>query len=327
MSAEVDKNIEVNSLFSNKYIEDGFSSTKLVEKTEKMTLPFAVVNAQNWWFDGIVISYSDWQFKEDFEIEWKGDLNVVTLFFNLRGKIVTDVHVYGKDFELGNYQHNLFYSSNSKGKIKNHDLRLTNFMIQFTVEAFMKLTDEANDVLKQFAENVSKGESGTLSATNLYLDAKMLHVIENILNCRYSDGLKKMYLHSKCLELLVMQAEAYNNSLKVSSSYIKNDYDKECILYAREYLLEHIELPPSLSELSKIAGINEFKLKKGFKEMFGNTVFGYLSDSRLEIAKTDLLERKKTVVEIATELGYSSPQHFSNAFKKKFGISPSRFKS
>ena len=97
-------------------------------------------------------------------------------------------------------------------------------------------------------------------------------------------------------------------------------------MYAREYIMNNLETPPGLSELAKIVGINEYKLKRGFKEIFGNTVFGYLSDARLEIAKNDLLESKKTVSGISSELGYSSVQHFSSAFKKKFGLSPNKLK-
>jgi AraC-like DNA-binding protein len=88
----------------------------------------------------------------------------------------------------------------------------------------------------------------------------------------------------------------------------------------------NLETPPTLSELARIVGINEYKLKRGFKETFGNTVFGYLGDARLEMAKNDLLENKKSVSDISAELGYSSVQHFSNAFKKKFGLSPGKLK-
>jgi AraC-like DNA-binding protein len=126
------------------------------------------------------------------------------------------------------------------------------------------------------------------------------------------------------MELLVLQAEAYNSFQKRGRDYLKTEYDKERIIYAREYLIQHLDLPPSLTDLARVAGINEYKLKRGFKEMFGNTVFGYLADTRLELAKTDLLERKKSASEIAFELGYSSVQHFSTAFKKKFGASPTK---
>jgi AraC-like DNA-binding protein len=135
-----------------------------------------------------------------------------------------------------------------------------------------------------------------------------------------------MYLLSKSIEFLVLQAEACNTALIPTYKYIKTKYDEECIVYAREYIMNHLDLPPSLPELAKIIGVNEYKLKRGFKEMFGNTVFGFLADARLEIAKNDLLETRKSSTEIASTLGYSSPQHFSHAFKKKFGISPNKLK-
>ncbi len=69
-------------------------------------------------------------------------------------------------------------------------------------------------------------------------------------------------------------------------------------------------------------GLNEYKLKKGFKETFNNTIFGYLTDQRLQLAKQYLLDTQQTAAEISMQLGYATPQHFNNAFKKKFGITP-----
>jgi AraC-like DNA-binding protein len=89
-------------------------------------------------------------------------------------------------------------------------------------------------------------------------------------------------------------------------------------------LLANANNPPCLTELAKIAGINEFKLKHGFKEVFKNTVFGYLSDYKLMRAKELLADNSKNIKNISDELGYSSVQHFSNAFSKKFGISPGK---
>ena len=131
-----------------------------------------------------------------------------------------------------------------------------------------------------------------------------------------------MFLYSKVIELLVFQVESYNRLFDPKVRYIKTDYDKERILFAKDYLVKNLETPPSLTELSRIAGINEFKLKRGFKEVFGQTVFGYLTDVRMELAKNDLLEKQKSITEIAFELGFSSVQHFSNAFKKKYGMAP-----
>lgn len=105
-------------------------------------------------------------------------------------------------------------------------------------------------------------------------------------------------------------------------AYIKKEYDRERILFARDYLVRHIENPPSLPELARLAGINEFKLKNGFKEIFDQPVFAWLADFRLEAARAELIKGNRTITEIAFELGYSSPQHFSAAFKKKYGVPP-----
>jgi AraC-like DNA-binding protein len=77
-------------------------------------------------------------------------------------------------------------------------------------------------------------------------------------------------------------------------------------------------------ELAKIAGLNEFKLKKGFKEMFNTSVFNYLSDFRLNKARNELISGAMPIKEVAEQLGYCSVQHFTREFKKKFGVSPGR---
>jgi AraC-like DNA-binding protein len=71
-----------------------------------------------------------------------------------------------------------------------------------------------------------------------------------------------------------------------------------------------------------MVGLNEYKLKRGFKETFNTTVFGYLADQRLNLAQQYLRDTDKTAAEISAELGYCTPQHFNNAFKRKFGFTP-----
>ena len=155
----------------------------------------------------------------------------------------------------------------------------------------------------------------------------MLQVIDAILKCKYQHGIKRMFLLSKAIEILVLQAEAFSHVMPGKKSVARTDYDRDRIYYAREYVTEHIDEPPSLSELARVAGLNEYKLKYGFKEMFGTTVFGYMAERRLELAQDYLSTPNKSITDIADLLGYSSVQHFSNAFKKKFGHSPSELRA
>src|SRR5206468_11676890 len=104
--------------------------------------------------------------------------------------------------------------------------------------------------------------------------------------------------------------------------FIKTKTDKEKIIAVRDVINEHLTCPPNLSQIAKMVGLNEYKLKRGFKETFNTTVFGYLTDQRLNLAQQYLRDTDKTAAEVSFELGYSTPQHFNNAFKKKFGITP-----
>ena len=118
----------------------------------------------------------------------------------------------------------------------------------------------------------------------------------------------------------------YEDAVCTSSFIIcKPGYDTDSIHFAREYLLQNATQPPSLTELAKIAGINEFKLKQGFKALYNNTVFGYLTDFKLNQAR-ELLVCNLPIKEVADRLGYSSVQHFNSAFRKKFGLPPGKVK-
>jgi AraC-like DNA-binding protein len=153
----------------------------------------------------------------------------------------------------------------------------------------------------------------------------MHQCIQEIMHNKLTGGLKLLFLQSKCVELLALQAQMYENSTVPSASIIcKSDYDKDCIHFAKDYLIQHAQEPPSLIELAKIAGVNEFKLKQGFREVFNTTVFGYLSDYKLNQARDLLLGGQAPIKDISEQLGYSSVQHFNNAFRKKFGVPPGK---
>jgi AraC-like DNA-binding protein len=294
------------------------------ESTFKTKLPFGQLTAKQWLFDGIKILYSETTLHNPAELDWKGDSELVTMHFNLQGRTSIAQHGMSYPFELNGNQHNLFYGTKAKGKLKFDELQMKSFIVQFKRDSFLTMSKDGNESLKQFADKIVSGTPVAFSNVSLNIDLPILTCINSILNCNYSSGLKRLFLLSKTIELLVLQAESLNNIQNSKPGYIKHDYDKERIVYARDYLVKNIESPPTLIELAGIVGINEYKLKRGFKEIFNQTAFSYLSDLRLDQAKNDLLEGNKQATEIAFELGYCSLQHFSSAFKKKFGIPPSK---
>lgn len=101
--------------------------------------------------------------------------------------------------------------------------------------------------------------------------------------------------------------------------------DLQRLQQVKDYLRESFLSPKlSLQGLCRKFGLNEFKLKKGFKQLFGNTVFGYVQEMKMKTARQFLAERRMNVNEVADYLGYSTPNHFSAAFKKMYGHKPSQ---
>ena len=293
-------------------------------ETINMPLPFGTIKARQWHFDGIRMSYSEAEFTAPSVLDWKGDAEMVTMCFNLQGRLSILDDNMPNAFELGANQHNMFYGQHAAGKMQVDELIMKTFLIQLSKRSFLDIAKGGNDAIKSFAEAVDRGQPAAFSDMNLNIGFDLQNCINSILNCNYSNALKRMFFYSKTIEMMVLQAESYNKLMNNAPRYIKTDYDKERILFARDYLIRNMDAPPTLTELSRRAGINEFKLKRGFKEVFDKTVFEYLAEVRLETARIDLLEKQKSITEIAFELGYSSLQHFSAAFKKKFGIAPSK---
>jgi AraC-like DNA-binding protein len=108
----------------------------------------------------------------------------------------------------------------------------------------------------------------------------------------------------------------------ISCKFLANDADREKIVKARELLIQHIGEPITIKELSRKVAINECYLKKGFKEMFGSTIFDFYQSQRMEHARYLLYEKGMSVTEVSLMLGYSSISHFSTAFKKHTGLKP-----
>ncbi|MDF5721948.1 MAG: AraC family transcriptional regulator, partial [Rhizonema sp. PD37] len=97
--------------------------------------------------------------------------------------------------------------------------------------------------------------------------------------------------------------------------------------YAREILLKNLDNPPSLIQLARQVGLNDRKLKLGFRYCFGTTVFGYLHDYRMELAHKLLIEKNMNVTQVARKVGYASLSSFHHAFRKKFAVNPKSFHS
>jgi AraC-like DNA-binding protein len=152
----------------------------------------------------------------------------------------------------------------------------------------------------------------------------LLLVLNQLLSTQLSESAQKLYYQGKFYELLSLY---FSNRLPNTETcpFLNDEETVRKIKHSKEYLLKNMEAPPSLKELAKIAGLNEYQLKVGFKEIYGNTVFGFLLDHKLDHSRILLDSAKYQVNEVAYQIGYTNPSHFIAAFKKKFGVTPKKY--
>jgi AraC family transcriptional regulator, transcriptional activator of the genes for pyochelin and ferripyochelin receptors len=152
--------------------------------------------------------------------------------------------------------------------------------------------------------------------------SEMQLALQQLLRCPFQGATKRMYLESKMLELLALMTEQEQANRLVMPIQM-DEVDR--IHEARKILLQRINHPPSLIELARLVGLNDNALKRGFRRVFGTTVFGYLHDYRLEQAQQLLASGEMNVSEVAAVIGFESRSYFSIAFRKKFGMNPKEY--
>ena len=196
--------------------------------------------------------------------------------------------------------------------------------IHFSPAYLQKLGDDFPELLRWMGK---KDITSTLSATPATVTPIMLRMLHAIIDCPYTDDLRRTYLQSKTAVLLLLALEQLiSRPAEQPAGIPLRKYDLEKLYEAREYLLHNIENPPTLKQLAHKVGLNEFKLKKGYKQVFGTTIFGDFNKVRMEEAKHYLLETEKSIADISLLAGYDDPPNFIRAFKHYFGTSPNRFR-
>lgn len=184
---------------------------------------------------------------------------------------------------------------------------------------------KANKTPETLSDEVISFTHPTSFSKMLPLCGKTRMAIEALLNHTYTDTPANIFVNAQMQILLLYSMDCMlgeKEEQTFTCKFLANEDDRNKIIKAREILLEHIGEPITIKALSRKVAINECYLKKGFKEIFGTTIFDFYQSQRMEHAKYLLYEKGLSVTEVSHLLGYSSISHFSTAFKKQTGIKP-----
>lgn len=150
-------------------------------------------------------------------------------------------------------------------------------------------------------------------------------VLQQIINSNINSSIRELYVKGKVYELLSLH---FQKDESVEGEYCPFLVDEQNVLKIREakkIIIARMAEPPSLQELANEIGLNIKKLKEGFKQIYGDTVYSFLFDYKMEHARRLLESNQYNVNEVGTQIGYSTASHFIAAFKKKFGTTPKKY--
>ena len=237
---------------------------------------------------------------------------VVTFFGDSEKK----VHVCDNDLYIG-------YAPNSCGETvsmgnQNHNNVMLMVDTQFLRDLFG--AGSIRSLPANYIDMILKAED-VLHAESLPAPPQAIAMANRVVQSTLPPELFKVFACGVGMEMLCIILDHLRTSKERKKVSLSQD-DISKLNQVRTILEREIVTPPSIQELCKEVGINEFKLKRGFKQTFGTTVFGYLQKQRVKTAYLSITNDGKNVSECAWDVGYTNVSHFIAAFKKHFGVTP-----
>ncbi|MEZ4777548.1 MAG: AraC family transcriptional regulator [Bacteroidia bacterium] len=250
------------------------------------------------------------------------DPNLIQFYFCTAGGAEFSFHhgAYVRNLEAENAF--LFYNPTSPLP---HDLNIgpnTRLLALFVSvkklhQLFVRDSDELSFLNN---ENITKKFYGSRP-----ISTALSMVIEPLYHFQISEAAKNLYYRGKVFEILSMYFSREDEKVADNCPFLLDEQNVEKIRLAKKILLERMSEPPALPELAREVGLNEYQLKVGFKNIYGNTVYKFLTDYRMDQSKKMLDTGGFRVNEVSSNIGFANPSHFIAAFRKKFGITPKKY--
>jgi AraC-like DNA-binding protein len=171
--------------------------------------------------------------------------------------------------------------------------------------------------------------SGENRDKKYYVDGKvspsMAVALHQLMNYNLNDAIKRLYFKGKSYELLSLYFNTKDDPDVEACPFLVDEKNMAKIKMAKDIIIERMTDPPSLADLAVEIALPLKKLKEGFKEVYGDTVYGFLLEHKLEYARQLLDSGQHNVNEVGLKVGYSTGSHFISAFKKKYGTTPKKY--
>tara|TARA_R110000823_G_scaffold55628_1_gene135980 strand:- start:1242 stop:2132 length:891 start_codon:yes stop_codon:yes gene_type:complete len=150
-------------------------------------------------------------------------------------------------------------------------------------------------------------------------------VLSQVMNYNLHPSIKELYIKGKVYELISLYFNKSQDTDVEQCPFLVDEDNVKRIRKAKEIIISRMAEPPSLQDLSEEIGLSLKKLKEGFKQIYGDSVYSFLFDYKMEYARKMLESGKHNVNEVGLKVGYSTSSHFIAAFKKKYSTTPKKY--
>ena len=314
---------EINDFYKNKYAittnENNFSFTK-----DEIEMDVMNMSISEWKASGLKVHLIETESSENVKLLGGVQGNFVVLHFVCEGE--TEIEKNKNYPSLINKNTNNFFcptDENISHSFKSGQIN-SYFKVIFPSDYINAKAEQYPDVYGVLS-TMAKEQCPVLQDENLVTTLEMKMVIEQIMNAYDMGSIAPFYFETKIQELLALQLQQINKYDCPDCKY-RNHYSEQ-LNEARNLIENNFKSTLTIAQIAKSVGMSETVLKTNFKRHFGTTIFGYLFDYKMNIAKQLLLDNSFTIAEIGYKTGYEHPSHFTTAFKRKYGISPLEFRT
>ncbi len=157
------------------------------------------------------------------------------------------------------------------------------------------------------------------------ISPSMAVVLNQMLGFNLNRMVKPMFFKGKAYELLALFFNKSEDADVEQCPFLVDEVNVAKLKRAKDIIISRMTEPPTLQELAIEVELSLKKLKEGFKQVYGDSVYSYLFDYKMDVARKLLESGEHNVNEVGLKVGYSTASHFIAAFKKKYGTTPKKY--
>jgi AraC-like DNA-binding protein len=280
--------------------------------------------------DGLSLIFIQGTLKEDLLIHLEQlRYHPLRLIFCRKGKLIHSVSARLIQYQLNASENSLSACSGSVDQFFRFHARIEQavYIIEINRPFYLNRIDAGLETIHPELEKTFRDVDAQYPFLYQgYYSIGVSECLNQIQRTQYQGLILRTFLESKVLELLSLVLSQYSDDQKPSyEQVILREQDEVVLLQAKTIIMNRLQNPPSIKELARMIGINELKLKRGYKQLFHTTIYNHIRQERLNLAKVLLAEDKWNVGEVAQRVGYTNKSHFATKFKEKFGMFPKQF--